>query len=116
MVAAPGGAFEGLLQSSRAAIRPKRRTASTRRSGPNAEAVPLSGPLELGRGDAPDVDAAGQARINGGSHEVRPEEGQRDGVCDVPPRAALARRDPIQGRAAEELSQPGTGAAERAQE
>src|SRR4051794_5046748 len=115
MVAAPGGAFEGLLQSSRAAIRPKRRTASTRRSGPNAEAVPLSGPLQLRRGDAPDVDAAGQARIDGGSHEVRPEEGQREGVCNVPPRAALARRDLVQGRAAEDLAEPVTGEGDRAQ-
>src|SRR3954452_13517651 len=98
MVAAPGGPFERLLQSrpssnARPAIRPKRRAASTRRSGPNAEAVPLSGPLQLGRCDAPDVDAARQARIDGGSHEVRPEEGKRDGVRDVPLRAALARRD-----------------------
>src|SRR3954449_6385636 len=96
--------------NARPAIRPKRRAANTRRSGPNAEAVPLSGPLQLGRCDAPDVDAAGQARIDGGSHEVRPEEGERDGVRDGPPRAALARRDLVQGRAAEDLSEPVTGA------
>src|SRR3954452_21476240 len=95
---------------------PTRRAASTRRSGPNAEAVPLPGPLELGRGDAPDVDAAGQARIDRGSHEVRPEKGERDVVRDVPPRAALARRDLVQGRAAEGLAEPMTGEGDRAQQ
>src|SRR3954447_9041980 len=63
----PAAPFGGLLQSrqssnARPVIRPKRRAATTRRSGPNAEAVPLSGPLQLGLGDAPDVGAAGQAR------------------------------------------------------